>query len=410
MNQAPAAKVLLVDDRVGNLLAMESVLRALPAELVRARSGNEALALMLREEFALVLLDVQMPGMDGFEVATLMRTNARTQHVPIIFLTAFGDESRHIARGYETGAVDFLFKPIDPDILKSKVDVFLRLHRQSRALAVLSELRRTQQELEWAKADLESFVRAASHDLREPIRTLSITAELLQQKVGEKLDEESRANLDTLRHRAQRSIAMLDALEQYASVGGEILWQPTDLNETLEAITAQLGEQIRAAGALIAVATLPVVDGHPSQLHSLMTHLISNALKFRREGSDPQIRIDAELLSPGQSLSEGMESGEACCALSVSDNGIGLSEGEGERMFSAFVHVHSRERFEGAHLGLAVCRRIVERHRGRIHASGRRGEGTTIRVVLPLRQGGGRPKPVAAVEGEPQLQGGNGVV
>jgi len=393
MTEAPAPKVLMVDDRVGNLIAMESVLRALPTELVRAHSGNEALALMLRDEFALVLLDVQMPGMDGFEVASLMRSNERTEHVPIIFLTAFGDERRHVARGYESGAVDFLFKPIDPDTLKSKVDVFLRLHRQNRALAVLAELKRTERELEWAKSDLESFVRAASHDLREPARTISITADVLESALAGRLDDECRASLDTLRQRSRRIISMLGALEEYASVGGEHGWLRTDLNETLHAVTTQLRDPIRATNARIEAAPLPVVDGHPSQLRSLLIHLISNSLKFHREGTAPRIVVSGELLTPDDARQEGFDSGEACCALSVADNGIGLAEGEGLRLFSAFVHLQSRERFEGAHVGLAVCRRIVERHRGRIRASGRLGEGTTIRVTLPLRQGGARQRP-----------------
>ncbi len=385
-DEARASKVLIVDDRVENLIATESVLRSLPTELVRASSGNEALALLLRDEFAVVLLDVQMPGMDGFEVASLMRSSERTKHVPIILLTALGAERRHIFRGYEMGAVDFLFKPIDPVILKSKVDVFLRLDRQSRALAVLSELRRTQVELERAKSELESFVRATSHDLREPVRTLRLSADLLEEAAARKLDEGDRALLGTLRQRAQRILALLDALAEYASVGEAGEWERIDLNETAESVATQLAEPIRAAAAQIEIGELPVLEGQPRQLRSLLRHLLSNALKFRRDGAAPRVQISAEPVEPEEARREGLEPGGRYCALSVRDNGLGLREGDGERLFGAFIHLQSREVLEGAHLGLAVCRRIVERHHGSIRAEGRLGEGTTVRVVLPVRQ------------------------
>ncbi len=376
---AHESKVLIVDDRVENLIATESVLRSLPAELVRAGSGNEALALVLRHEFAVALLDVQMPGMDGFEVASLMRSSERTKHVPIILMTAFGAVRQRIWRGYETGAVDFLFKPIDPVILKSKVDVFLRLDRQSR------DQRRAKLELERAKSELESFVRATSHDLREPVRTLRVSADLLEESASKKLDERDRALLAALRQRAERILSQLDALAEYADVGEACEWERINLEETAESVIAQLAEPIRAAGAQIEIGELPVVEGHAGQLRALFRHLLSNALKFRREGTPPRVRISGEPVGSEEVQREGLQPGGRYFALSVRDNGLGLREGEGKRLFGAFIHLQNREVREGAHLGLAVCRRIVERHRGSICAEGRVGEGTTVRVVLPVQ-------------------------
>ena len=130
------SKILVVDDRPENLLAIETALKHVDAEIIKAHSGNEALALMLRHELALVLLDVQMPEMDGFEVATLMRDNDNTKHIPIIFVTAISKDEAYVFRGYETGAVDYLFKPLSPDILKAKVRVFLEMYRQKRELEI----------------------------------------------------------------------------------------------------------------------------------------------------------------------------------------------------------------------------------------------------------------------------------
>jgi len=149
MNQLEKINVLLVDDKPENLLALENLLENPDLNIVRATSGNEALGLMLEYDFALVLLDVQMPGMDGFETAGLMRGNERTKHIPIIFVTAISKEQRHVFKGYETGAVDYLFKPLDPPVLTSKVNVFLELHKQKKSLE------RTNKELEQTVEELE---------------------------------------------------------------------------------------------------------------------------------------------------------------------------------------------------------------------------------------------------------------
>ncbi len=151
MNQTEKINILLVDDISGNLLALEGLLESPDLNIVKATSGNEALGLMLEYDFALVLLDVQMPEMDGFETAELMRGSERTKHTPIIFVTAISKEQKHVFKGYETGAVDYLFKPLDPHILISKVNVFLDLHKQKKSLERINkELKKTVEELEKA--------------------------------------------------------------------------------------------------------------------------------------------------------------------------------------------------------------------------------------------------------------------
>ncbi len=145
---APAAKVLVVDDRPENLFAMEKILQSLDTEVLTAESGNEALALMLHHDFAVALLDVQMPEMDGFELATLMRDNKKTQHVPIIFVTALSKEDQYVFKGYGSGAVDYLFKPIEPEIVLSKVRVFCQLYEQRKKLEdLVRELREALDEI-----------------------------------------------------------------------------------------------------------------------------------------------------------------------------------------------------------------------------------------------------------------------
>jgi len=380
----PRPKVLVVDDYLENLIATAAVLRDVDAEIVQARSGNEALSLMLRSEFAVVLLDVQMPDMDGFEVASLMRSAQHSQHVPIIFLTAFGEQRMHVARGYESGAVDFLFKPLDAEILKSKVEVFLRLYRQSRALGVMAELQRTQQELERVNADLEGFICAASHDLREPVRTLHLTLDLLDAKLCTDLDDEGQSYLRVLRERAQRILSLLAALAEY-SVDS---FTPVhiDLAEIVETVTADLSEAIRETGAVVEPGKLHSVDGHPSALRSLFRYLMLHALKRRLPGTPLRICVESMPMGAEDAAGEGLDPKERYLVVWVRDNGEGVCEGDEGRLFGAFAYLRNGERSDSTDLSLAVCRRIVERHRGRIGAQGSRSGGTWVRVVLPLRQ------------------------
>ncbi len=189
MSDPSRIEILIVDDRAENLLALENLLECPELSIVRARSGNEALGKMLDHDFGLVLLDVQMPDMDGFEVARLMRSNSLTREVPIIFVTAISKEKRQVFKGYDSGAVDYLFKPIDADILKSKVAIFIELHRRKKALEksnlrlkdAMAELEKAAKERE-DKARLEGVMEmagAACHELSQPLQAIYWEFEML---------------------------------------------------------------------------------------------------------------------------------------------------------------------------------------------------------------------------------------
>ena len=189
MNKAKKIRILLVDDKPGNLLALENILENPNLNIIKASSGNEALGLMLEHEFALVLLDVQMPEMDGFETAELMRGNERTKQIPIIFVTAISFEQKYVFKSYESGAVDYLFKPLDPYILKSKVKIFIELYKQKKVLKnTTNNLKKTVEELKKAnqkileqqksvieKEQLKVLIQmagATAHELNQPLMTL----------------------------------------------------------------------------------------------------------------------------------------------------------------------------------------------------------------------------------------------
>src|SRR5215472_16500051 len=229
----PKVKLLLVDDHPENLLALEALLEGPGHELVLARSGQEALRCLLQNDFAVILLDVMMPGMDGFETATLIRQRDRSRHTPIIFLTALGKSEEHLFRGYDVGAVDYLFKPIVPEVLRSKVAVFADLYRKSSLIKRHSELlqrRNTEledalgklekagteiqrlnehlerriRELDVVNKELEAFSFSVSHDLRAPLMRIAGFSQALQEFYADKLDDTGRLHLERVNSSARR--------------------------------------------------------------------------------------------------------------------------------------------------------------------------------------------------------------
>jgi signal transduction histidine kinase len=378
------ATLLLVDDRPENLLTLEAVLEPLGHEMVRASSGEDALKVLLTHDISTIILDVQMPGLDGFDTAGHIKSRERTRDIPIIFLTALSRESHHAERGYASGAVDYISKPFDPVLLRAKVSVFVQLHQsaqevkaQRELLAVrLDERYRAEEalaeqakELERSNAELESFAYVASHDLQEPLRVVGGYLELLAE--GE-LDADATDLVARAAKATDSMSALVRALLAYSRVtasGPEFGSVP--LAEVCEAALTNLAEQVADTGADITVKALPTVSGDRAQLTSLFQNLLSNAMKFT-EGTTPRVCVEAE-----------PDNGDGAWVVAVHDDGIGIDADDRERVFTMFQRVSSRDRFPGTGIGLATCRRIVERHGGRIWVEPRHGGGTTVRVRLP---------------------------
>ena len=212
--------LLIVDDRPENLLSLEELLRRPDREIFKATSGNDALRLLLKHDFALVLLDVEMPGMDGYETAQLMKSTERTRLIPILFVTAGDRSEQRTFQGYAAGAVDFLYKPINSYILDSKVDVFVEIYRKTRELEALNaELARTSQALHDRVADLEHVNRTLSHDLRAPLRTIRSFASSLSDQLGARLDAAERSDLDRVVRAGERMARMVDDLFELLKLG-----------------------------------------------------------------------------------------------------------------------------------------------------------------------------------------------
>jgi signal transduction histidine kinase len=370
---APTANILLVDDRSENLLALEAVLEPLGQRLVRAMSGEEALKHLLTDDFALILLDVQMPGLDGFDTAEHIKSREKTRDIPIIFITAINREPHHAMRGYDTGAVDYIAKPFEPWLLQAKVRAFLELHEKS------ALLKRQARELARSNAELEEFAYVASHDLQEPLQLVAGFLELLVDRHGEELSGDARDIVRRTTTAVARMDALIHDLLRYAQVGNGAtrMHEPVDLQVVLDDVVAQLSGAIADAGAAVEVGALPVVDGNPTLLAQLFQNLLSNALKFRRRDVPREVAVSVER-SPD--LDD-----RATWVIAVRDNGVGVAPERADKVFAMFERLHSADEVPGTGIGLAIARKIVERHGGRIWVEPSPGGGATFVFTLPSR-------------------------
>jgi signal transduction histidine kinase len=365
-----AANILLVDDRSENLLALEAVLEPLGQRLVRATSGEEALKHLLTDDFALILLDVQMPGLDGFDTAQHIKSREKTRDIPIIFITAINREPHHAMRGYDTGAVDYIAKPFEPWLLQAKVRAFLELHEKS------ALLKRQARELARSNAELEEFAYVASHDLQEPLQLVAGFLELLVDRHGDELSGDARDIVRRTTNAVGRMDALIHDLLRYAQVGNGTTrtHQPVDLRVVVDDVVAQLAGAIADAGATVEVGALPVVDGNPTLLAQLFQNLLSNALKFRRRDVPLHVVVSVER-SPDVD-------DRATWVVAVRDNGVGVSPERSDKVFAMFERLHSADEVPGTGIGLAIARKIVERHGGRFWVEPSPGGGATFVFTL----------------------------
>lgn len=361
----PRPKILIVDDLPANLLALRKLLAAQDADILAASSGNEALALCLEHTFALALLDINMPGMDGYELASLMMDEPSTAGIPLIFVTAAYKDDAHRIRGYGVGAVDYIEKPIDDRILNSKVRVLLELYRGRQALAAKTA------ELERSNAELEQFAYVASHDLRQPLRMVSNYLGLISRRLAPVLDDDTRRFLGYAVSGAQRMDAMIRGLLEYSRIGrqGQPLTAVSLATIIADAIQ-NLEMAIAETGTILTIPDeLPTLTGDPLELMRLFQNLIGNAIKYRAAGRAPEITLT-------------LTRENAFWQIVVRDNGIGIAREDCERIFGIFQRLEHDEAVEGTGIGLAVCRKIVEHHGGRIWVESEPGTGSRFCFTL----------------------------
>ena len=394
MNETPT-KLLIVDDLPENLRALNALIRESDRSVYQASSGEEALALLLEHDFALAILDVQMPEMDGFELAQLMRGTEKTRHIPIVFVTAAGKEMNFSFQGYESGAVDFLHKPLDINAVQSKVNVFVALHqqraetrRQVQALehsrqqqeALLQELRATQAELQRSLRMRDEFMSMVAHELRTPLNTLFLETQMrtlnlergnLAAFAPEKLPKMVARDARQIRSMVRLIDDMLD-VSRISSGKLSIRREPVDLAALVRRVAEDLApgtppntDQIR-----VQVQDDAQIEGFWDgfRVEQIVVNLISNALRYG-EGKP----VDISLAKTRNSA-----------VIEVRDHGIGIGAKDQERIFDAFERVMYQDRTGGLGLGLFITKQLVDAHGGAITLQSQPGHGALFSVTLPL--------------------------
>lgn len=378
---AEEVKILMVDDSPDKLLAMESVLDGLGPKLVKAYSGEEALRILLKQDFALILLDVNMPGMDGFETASLIRKRRSLEHIPIIFVTALSTTDADVFKGYQFGAVDYILTPIVPEILRTKVGVFIELWKQRRELQARAEALRVANEdlehrarqLSEANKELESFCYTIAHDLRAPLRAMEGLTALMLDDCGPKLDPGARDFGERIRASAARMDQMIQELLAYSRLTLMALQsQPVRLSRVVKDGLSQVAWDLEQRKAKLEVRRLNhMVLGNHAILVQVIVNLVSNAVKFVDPEKTPEVSIYDE-------------ERDGFVRVWIEDNGIGIAREHQDRIFRIFERLHGRESYVGTGIGLAIVEKAVTRMNGRVGVQSEAGKGSRFWFELPL--------------------------
>jgi signal transduction histidine kinase len=378
--------ILMVDDQPSKLLSYEVILSELDENLIKAGSGREALEHLLKTDIAVVLMDVSMPEIDGFELAEIIHQHPRYQKTAIIFISAVHLTDLDRLKGYQHGAVDYIAVPVIPELLRAKVSVFAELYRKTQQLerlnreleqrvaertAELQERAETLQqlnaELRRRNQELDAFTYIASHDLKEPLRGINNYAQFLIEDYAEKLDDEGRQQLGAIQQLIRRMEDLLNSLLHYSRVErAELSQKELDVTQVVREALDQL--QARLQGVQVCLPqSLPTVRGDRAQLIEVFTNLLSNALKYN-DTTEKWVEVGVQDATNGGPP-----------VFYVRDNGIGIAPEHQEKIFEVFRRLHARDAYGGGTgAGLTIVKKIIERHGGRIWVESTPGEGSTF--------------------------------
>jgi signal transduction histidine kinase len=409
-------KILVVDDREDNLFSIEAILAKDNYTIVKANSGSAALKILLKEhDFSLILMDVQMPDLNGFETANIIYERDKLKHIPIIFITAYSNDEDHIFRGYKMGGVDYIYKPINPELLRVKVSVFVELYRKNHQLQMqekklLTINKSLQKEIEERRIseekvhilnrqltesnahltqmyeELDQFAYMASHDLQEPLRKIQLFSDKIL--VKKEQDEESKNYFSRIISASKRMQSLINNLLDFSrhSINAAD-FKKTDLNLLVKETLNDLELDLEKSKAVIQYKNLPVISAVPALMQQLFYNLLSNAIKFRKKSILPIVQISSEIMKPSEFLTHaGHVNGSTYYKIIVSDNGIGFDDKHSQDIFKVFKRLHSYQQYEGTGVGLAICKKIIEKHGGFIRAESIPDKGSSFIMGLPEKQ------------------------
>jgi two-component system sensor histidine kinase/response regulator len=380
--------ILIIDDKEANVYALEKLLEKSNRTFLRALDGKTGLQLVLENQVDLIFLDVQMPEMDGFEVAQILQSNKRTRDIPVIFASAEKKERSSIMKAFEEGAVDYLSKPLDPELTKAKVNVLLKIQLQKRELIeknlslekadtqikqLNNDLKKNLVELEALNKEMESFSYSVSHDLRAPLRALDGYSKILSEDHSGKLDDDGRRIVGIIRQNANRMNSLIDDLLAFSKIGKkEVQKSPVDMNALVETIVQEVTSTFGHTPE-IKKNVLAEASADRSLLAQVWINLLSNAIKYSSKKDNPVIEIGSEVKQDET-------------VYYVRDNGAGFNMEYAGKLFGVFQRLHRTVDFEGTGVGLAIVQRIIAKHGGRVWAEGKINEGAIFYFSLPREE------------------------
>lgn len=372
MNMKNMTNILIVDDKPQNIISLENVLQEDDVTIYKAYSGCEALELLLVHDFALAILDVQMPEMNGFELAELMRGKEQTKSIPIIFVTAGAIDPKFTFMGYDAGAVDFLYKPIDVRIVKSKVKVFKELAKQKQIIK--NQIDQLSQALKWR----DEFLSIASHELKTPLTTLSLQNQMALLKVGREnaptsLDNAKLKQLFTNNGKQLSKLNRLieDLLDTTKIKAGTLTVTPERINfsNLVKEVLDRYYEQLAHMKSInLKIEDSVFVNCDAFRTEQVIVNLISNAVKY----------------APNSDLGITLEKNKNQAILKIKDTGEGIPTDKLNSIFERFKRYNNNKFVNGLGLGLYIVKQIVEAHNGEIQVASENGKGTEFTVSFSL--------------------------
>lgn len=366
--------ILIVDDSQENIISLKKVLEKNDFEVDTASSGEEALKKILKKSYVLIILDVQMPGMDGFEVAEVVKGYSRAKETAIIFLSAATADVSMITRGYATGALDYISKPVDINILLLKVQTFYRIYEQSRALNEMQK--KLLEEIEYrkeAERKKDEFISIASHELKTPMTSVKGYLQLLERSIDKNDTEVFRSRLQKVQNQVEKlNLLIADLLDISKIESGKL-----KLNKkyfSFDVVLQQVLEIMQQSNPQVKLikkgAIGQQVYGDEMRIEQVIVNFISNAIKYAPETEE--IHINTEIR-------------ENEIYFSVKDFGIGMSEEHQQKVFDKFYRIEeTSERFQGLGIGLHICQEIIKRHDGKIGVISAPGKGSEFYFYIPL--------------------------
>jgi signal transduction histidine kinase len=400
-------KILVVDDREDNLMSIESILEKDNYEITKVSSGRKALKVLLSEfDFALILMDVKMPEMNGFETASLIYERQKLKNIPIIFITAHDYNEENIFKGYQVGAVDYIYKPINPEYLRAKVKVFIELYSKNQQLVSqeqkmmkitknleteIAERKMSEEKvqglniqllqyidkLENANKELDRFAFMASHDLQEPLRKIRTFADRLNTNYASNLDADGIKYLKRIEYSAEKMQNLIQDILTFSKITNALdNYDEVDLNSLLTEILNEVNMETPNGSIKIIKGKLPTIYSNRLLMSTLFQNLLNNAIKYRRVDVEHEIKIYSEF--------EEKAPDNKYYRIFVEDNGIGFDQKYSDQIFKMFTRLHQTNT-EGNGIGLALCKKIVETHQGFISVRSKENEGTTFIISLPFQ-------------------------